>query len=289
VISFYRKYVRIIVAVLLLAGLQGCKEHSTPQINVRQTIPTRWVSGFLVPVFPSPEEQLNYTSSWFETQTEKKAALTAVSQFFPNALKQRAEAALELSYLGLGRDYRLATPEACLEALRNYREIITRFHTLPKICAKAYWYMGWISCDLLKDNKKGVEMHETVVARYPNTRLNLTPPVPWVTFITPQASTAKKVYEETNPLWADLSRLEIIRHADNADTVRKAFSGLWGGSGNQRIVGIALKLLLTRQDLGREMVPFAEEYLQKSTADAALQNDIRLALAGMRQPNKGIR
>jgi len=289
-VNFYcRKYVRILLAVLFLVGLQGCREPSTPQINARQTLLTHSVNGFQVPIFPSAEEQFNYTNSWFEKREEKKAALAAVSQFFPKALEQRGAAALELTYMELGRDYRQATPEDCRKAIENYRKIITRFHTLPEICAKAYWYMGWIYCDLLKEKEKGLEMYRLVVAHYPHIRRNLTPPVPWVTFITPTDTNPPPAQENANPLWADLARIEIIRYSDTADAARRAFFGLRQGNGNQQMVGIALKLLLHRQDLGREAVPFAEEYLQKPLPNPALQKDIRQLLANMELTGEGDR
>ncbi len=287
----YRNVLPAMLAMLLLLSLSGCKQRqSSSALMTNRKMPSVvQVDGFKVPVFPSAEEQLNYTHSWFESLEEKKAALAAVARFFPKATEQNGAAALDLAYLVLGRDYRLATTEKCKEAIDHYQQIIKEFHEFPQICAKATWYIGWISCDLLGDCPKGLMMYRTVVNNYPDERLNLTPAVPWVTFITPQSSADKKDQTTANPLWADLARIEIIRHADDASTAQKAFFEIWNGDRNKQVEGIALKLLLQRNDLSQEIVPYAEAYLRQTTVDTALQNDIRSVLPRLHPQGGGSR
>lgn len=285
----YRNLLPAMLAMLMLLSLPGCKQTQTSSVLManRKTLSVVQVGGFQVPVFPTAEEQLNYTHSWFESLEEKKAALVAVARFFPKATEQKGAAALDLAYLTLGRDYRLATTENCKEAIDRYQQIVKEFHDLPQICAKATWYIGWISCDLLRDCRKGLTMYRTVVNNYPDERLNLTPTVPWVTFIIPKNSAVKEDQTTAIPLWADLARIEIIRHADTAATAEKAFFEIWNGDRNKQVEGIALKLLLQRPDLRRKIVPYAETYLQQTSVDTALQNDIRSVLARLRQQSEG--
>lgn len=279
--SFYRTVLPPILAVLFLLFLQGCKDTSPPLITARKILPSTLINGFQVPVFPSPDEQLNYTQSWFDSQDEKKAALLAVTLLFPDAREQRGAAALDLSSLRLGQDYRLAAPAACLEAIQNYREIIEEFQDRPEICAKACWYMGWIFCDLLKDKKKGIEMYQIVVSRYPEIKMDMAPAIPWITIVAPADYTDMQSRYTTNQFWADIALVEIIRHAEEIHTVRKAFSLLWTDHRNSLNIGIALRVLLQRQDLRQEVIPFAQEYLLEKTTNPPLQNDIRSALAGI--------
>jgi hypothetical protein len=283
---FCRQYLLSFLAIFFFLILTGCDNSSTPLVAARKTLPTTIISGFQIPVFSSPDEQLNYTQSWFDSQDEKKASLLAVARLFPDATGQRAAAALDLSYQLLGQDYRLAASEICLEAIKNYREIIEEFQDLPEICAKAYWYMGWIFCDLLKDKKQGIEMYQIVVIHYPEMKLNRSPAVPWITIVAPIDNTDNQSHSTTSQFWADIALVEIIRNAEETDTVRKAFSHLWAGHRNSQNIGVALRLLLQRQDLDQETIPFAQEYLQEKTANPSLQNDVRDAVAGKTmQPN----
>jgi FMN phosphatase YigB (HAD superfamily) len=128
-------------------------------------------------------------------------------------------------------------------------------------------------------------MFDLVIADYPDTLLNLTPPVPWVTFVTPSALD-KKNKARANRYWSDLARLEIIRHPDTVDTARRTFFELWHGNRNPEIIGISLKLMLNYHDLNHEVVPLAKAFLKKTT-DTVLKNDISVTLeAVMRQPSE---
>jgi hypothetical protein len=284
---YYHNLLPTVLAVVLLLVLPGCKETSSPLTTNRKPLPVVLIDGFRVPVFPTVEEQFNYTRSWFESPEEKKASLIAIGRFFTQAREQQGEAALDLSFLELGQDYRLATAKECLEALSRYRKILQKFHDLPTVCAKAAWYMGWIYCDLLKENGNGLNMYQTVVTDYPEARLNLTSAVPWVTFISPSPDAAGKSQDNENPYWADLARIEIIRHEVDKEIVRKAFLGLWDSGRNNRGIGIAVKILLGRSDFFQETVPFAIQYLGHET-NQALANDIRLALVAGNTDGKGV-
>lgn len=277
----------ILLAVIFCLMLQGCDDSPAPLFAPPKTLATIPIDGFQVPVFPTAAEQFNYSHSWFDSQEEKRASLLAVARLFPEAREQRAEAALGLAYLLLGQDYRLAGPELCRQAIRGYRRVIEEFADLPGICAKAYWYMGWIFCDLLKDKEQGLEMYRTVVGRYPEVRLNLAPSAPWTTIVAPEKPETSRPREEPNQFWADIALLEIIRHSDEGALLRAAFAQLWSARRNDQIVGIALKLLLEKQAFAREAAPFARKYLQEKTANAALHGDIARALAGSAPPPAG--
>jgi hypothetical protein len=283
---YCRSFLPKVLAIVLLLILPGCKETSSPQITNRKPFPMILVDGFQIPVFPTAEEQFNYTRSWFESPEEKRASLIAITRIFTQAREQQGEAALDLSFLELGQDYRLATATDCLKVITRYRQILQEFQELPTICAKATWYIGWIYCDLLKEDGNGLDMYQTVVADYPQVRLNLTPAVPWITFINPSPDTTGKSQNNANPYWADLARIEIVRHGLDRKTVWKAFHELWDTGRNNQAIGIALKILLARPDFFQETVPFATQYLGHEN-NQTLANDIRLALVAGSADGKG--
>ncbi len=201
--------------------------------------------GYAFEHLATPEQQLQYTRTWFTDPKEKRVALELLIELFPQAKSIRAQAELELAYLALGDDYRFTDPAACRRALEKYGHIASEYTDLQSVCAKAHWYMGWIYADLLKQPRKAIEHYQVVVKRYPEALLNLKPPVPWVELVLPQAiKKPMAVYEYPAYKWSSIALLEIIRNSDNEEEQWHAFEKLWSDDPTSLTVGYAVRKLV---------------------------------------------
>ncbi len=251
-------------------------------------MPSVVIHGFSVPVFPSADEQLNYARSWFEEIGEKKAALSAVNRLYPDARTQWGEASLDLAYLELGNDYRLADRQACLNALKRYRNIITNFASLPQIGVKARWYSGWIYCDLLKEIDLGLEQFRLIARAYPKIKMSPALSAPWINLAYPMdPKNDSSVYGKSNHHWAGIALVEIIRHAPEDNTAFQAFEKIRKNYWDDLAAGFALRLMLNRPDLYPRLIPFMDKFLKENRSNAFLDSDIRsLAARVKQQPNE---
>jgi len=274
-----------VLMISLSLLLQGCNDSDQSFLPIEVALPTRMINGFQVPLFPSPEEQLTFTHSSFSSLDEKKAALEAVAAFFPDAAEQRGEAALDLAYLQMGSDYRQATVEQYRNAMAGYENIIEVYHQIPAICAKAYWYMGWISCNLLNDPGRGIEFFRVIVDRYPGAEMKTALNIPLVSISESQDMTDHLSGKEKKKYWSELSLLETVRCALDAQTARDAFLRLRAGDPGGRLTGNALRILLQRQVISPEAVRFAHEYLELKTDHPFIEADIRELVSQSRLPS----
>jgi len=239
--------------------------------------------GFSIPKFPTPADQLNYARSCFKSMAEKKAALQAVSILFPDARRQSGDAFLTLAYMKLGFDYRFTDPEKSRNAIAAYHKVIEKFKDLPSVLVKAYWYMGWIYCDLLGQDREGVRNYWIVVQKYPNLRIGISPPVPWVSLVYPgQHKNDKTANDKSGKKWASIALLEIIRHTVDDHQAWQAFDLLWKNYRNSVSTGLALKALLKdKKNLKNKILPFVKPYLNLNSANKFLAAEISKSTEGM--------
>ncbi len=274
--SFYFLLLLMTVTTVLFFG---CRQDTSLLDQPEEKLSTVAIDGYHIPVFPTPDEQFNYTRSWFKDFKEKRAALKGVLQLYPKARLQCGMAALDLAYSLLGSDYRMATEKQYHQAIAQYREILTSFSDVPDVIAKSHWYMGWIFCDLLKNRDQGIGHYQIILSHYPDIEMRLASPVPWVSIVYPVEQTSKQpLYTKPHIPWSSLAAIEIIRHVEDDKAAREALRSLWKKNKHHTTAGIGLKLVLHRENLYTTTLPLAQEYIRNQTANPYLQRDIEAVL-----------
>jgi hypothetical protein len=240
--------------------------------------------GYRVPIFATAEEQLTYARSSFDETPEKSAALKALGTIHPQDRHHAALAALELAFLELGDDYRLANANQCSLAKKHYLALLEHYSDLPAIAAKALWYLGWISSDLEHDTQLGMAYHRRLIATYPDEILSFLSPAPWLTIgpAVPDA-TPPSAYPKSALTWAGIAHLEIIRNSTDRDQAWQSFTAIQQMAAGDLFVAQALKVLVERHGFEPRSEQLARAYLDNSGADAALKNDLHLALSSYRR------
>lgn len=269
------------ILFILLSTSSGCEQRQMDRTEIQNPVPvTVSRDGYTVCVFPTAEEQLRYARGSFSDPQEKRLALQVLLERYPESRVIRGQAELELAYLALGHDYRLADPSACRQALECYAQVIGTYEDLPSICAKAYWYMGWILTDLLQEKRSGMDKYWVVVDRYPDEIMRLEPAPPWVRLVLPEGRNKERaVYEQPAYYWSSLALLEIIRTGENLEERRNAFQTLWLHDSNSLATGFALlKLLCSTPALAGEISEYAGAYLESGNPTRSLAEDIRKTL-----------
>ncbi len=276
-----------LVILLLALLLISCSE--APSENSETVAEQRFVeiSGRRVPVFLSAEEQLNYSRSWFAETDDKKAALRALVQLYPEKRQYSALAELDLAYLELGGDYRFAPEHAAFTALKAYKEVLRNYAEFPYVQAKAYWYIAWIYSDLLQDIHKGLEYFQRVAHDFPNEQVVLLPSAPWVSIIYPdEEDIGKTLYSPPANYWAALALVEIIRYTENDETAWQSFLSLWRNYRETVSVGFGLRLILARRCHVDEALLLAREFLENDFSNVHLLGDIQQLINAM-HPGEG--
>lgn len=266
---------------LFLLQLTPCAASSAAHSDIPSR--TLLVDGRQVPVFATPEEQLRYARSTFDETEEKSAALKAQKLIHPGAREHVALAALELAFLSLGDDYRLADRNMFILARNNYLGVLEAYPDLPAIAAKALWYLGWIACDLEGDRQQGIRWYQRLITLYPDEKLSLAPPVPWLTIRADPDRQQHAAYPKAVLTWTDMANLEIVRHTVNREQAWQSFNAIRRPGGNEPFVAAALKVLVERHGFDEKSEGLVREYLQKPDASHALKNDLLLALSVYRR------
>lgn len=274
-------------ATLLLAGCDPAAD-SQPAEETASAESFVTVDGYRIPTLPSAPLQLSYGRSSFEDLREKDAALKAVSQHHPGERLYGGLAALERAYLSLGADYRLATGKQKAVAKEKYLEVLDSYHDSPEISAKALWYLGWISCDLFDDPKSGINYYLTLLNSYPEEQLRLLPAAPWRSiYLDESGQDPLMSYPRSAMSWADIARLEIIRHSPDGELAWHAFLAIRDRNPSGLLTGQGLKLLADRRGMGEKSGPLIEQYLEAGPAETALKEDLRQLLASyLQQKNR---
>lgn len=272
-------HVLIVIVALSLTLFAGCRDESSHQMREapQAFLP---INGYQIPILSNPDEQLSYTRSSFSDTTEKKAALEAMANLLPGARRHRGIAALELAYLRLGSDYRLASEREYQQAVEEYRKIIGEYSDMPEIRAKALWYVGWVYCDLLGETPKGLASYQDLIEQYPQEKMSLLPPAPWVSvFDQEEYKSETGQYIKSKHSWATIALIEIIRHSADDTTAWNAFQQLWQGEHHNLEIGVALKLLAGRDALVEKIQPYIHKFLESGNAGSHFKKDIDVALA----------
>ncbi len=266
--------------LLVLCLLAACQSGSGPEQGTDRQQHFLVIDTFPIPVLATPEDQLAYARATFEEIEEKSAALQAIRVMHPIARLHAATAELELAYLELGADYRLADAHKSALATRKYRAILREYSDFPGIAAKSLWYLGWIACDLHQNKDEGLEYYQEIVDKYPQELVNFLPPAPWLTIRPTDESKEHQPYYRKSALsWASIAQLEIIRHTASEEKAWRSFSAIGEKHGNDGFTGLALKTLIASHGFGGSAELQARKYLADNTADKALQDDLHFALA----------
>ncbi len=261
--------------LLIFAAATGCREKhiETGGQQKGRAVVTR--DGFDIPVFETASDQLNYARSLFSSPNEKFAALKVLIDGFPQDREKRGEARLELAYLYLGDDFRLAGRAECERALAAYESIARDYGDLPSVATKAYWYMAWIYTDLLSDKKRGITLYSILAENYPENSFSRISPVPWLDLIFPGPRTKPYTAEDRYVhSWASLALLEIIRNTDDEIMKKSAFKKLWREHGNSLATGYALREMLRQASSPDDFAGEIKAYIKINTVNPELNRDL---------------
>ncbi|MCP4760894.1 MAG: hypothetical protein GY870_03870, partial [archaeon] len=173
---FNQTFLKILFGFSIL--LSSCSEEPASLFLVQSELPNIEFQGFYIPQFPTAQGQLNYAKSGFGDSKKKKAALEIISFLFPESQVQCGNAALILSYMKLGIDYRFANKHDFNNAVISYHEVMQNYSRHPQILIKANWYLGWIYCDLLNQKKTGLAYYWYIVKTWPELQMGISSPVP---------------------------------------------------------------------------------------------------------------
>ena len=274
---------RKMLAAMLLAGwlVTACgaekphSDHAKGPVEIQQI----QMDGISIPVFQSAGEQYHYAKSLSGRPLEKAAALKVLTRRFPEDRTKTGHARLELAYLKLGSDFRLAKTSDCRAALREYEKIVREYEGLSSICVKARWYMAWIYTDLLGDKEKGLRVYTFLAQHYPNESYSRVSPVPWLELVFPD--NGEKPYSADDRAintWASLALLEIIRNTDENRQKREAFDQLWSRYRQSLTTGYALREMLYSGEDSERMAGYVREYVTFSTVNPELTKDLQSLL-----------
>lgn len=267
---------RCAVLAAMLFSSSSCDstgEKASEQVEAQSHLE---IGDFQIPVFTTPEEQFGYTRSWFAAKEMKHATLKAFLHLYPEEREKSGLIALDLAYLKLGSDYRFAPENLVVAALSSYRAIVEEFGDYSAIAAKALWYTGWIYTNLLHDRKNGFAAYRRVISEYPREPISRLPTPPWLSLTFAQEKAQSNSSTTTRDShWAALALLEIIKHAEDAESGWQAFRKLWQEYPDDIATGIGLRVVLTRGYHLDELLAIAEQFLERGVSNIHLFNDIR--------------
>lgn len=265
-----------------------------PETVVMTKVMTKVITrfeGYDIPQFQTAKAHLDYAGSLVSDSRHKAAVLKFLLSRFPESRKETGRAAMELAYLGLGDDYRLAGRKECENALAAYEKIMTLYSDFPEICAKTCWYMGWIYTDLLNDRKRGIRMYLKVRELYPKQSIKAVSPVPWLPLVSGDEGRKNPVVNRKKPFtWDSLALLEIVKNSRKTDQRFSALALLRKDYPESLPTGFALLSLLAdmpvNQNLSvnQNLKDAALAYIKVNKANLRLNNDIASILSNARYP-----
>ncbi|MCK5541641.1 MAG: hypothetical protein KAI40_03035 [Desulfobacterales bacterium] len=273
-----KKHAIVIMLLLAVATLllNGCSDELNSLSFPKSELKVISFQGFKIPQFPTAHDQLNFAKSGFPDSEEKKAAFEIISYIFPEAEVECGNAALYLAYMNFGYDYRFATKEDYYNAIKAYHDVISNYKGHPQLLVKAYWYLGWIHCDLLQEKEVGIQYFWHIVKTYPDIEIGISSPVPWVSLVYPLTiKGVKPAKDKAKRQWAGIALLEIIRHAHDKTEVDKAFDVLWKEYRKSVSTGLAIKLMLMNEEYAQKALPYVEQYLALDIANLYLAKEIK--------------
>jgi len=282
----HRRYRSILVCgriflICILTLLAGCAEQSGEPEGTHRAVQRADYNGFSIPLFSTATAQFNYAKSLLANPEVKAAALRVLIERFPENRREMGEARLELAYMQLGDDFRLADHAACRRALKDYAAIAGEFSDLPAVFTKALWYRGWIHADLLDEKEKGIAIYSDLAEKYPGHSFSRISPVPWLDLIFPNPRTEPYTADDRHThSWAGLALSEIVRLADDNTRRTAAFEKLWREHRGNLATGYALREILKRSDSPGELSQKIFTFIELNTVNPALNRDLVSHLAG---------
>jgi len=272
--------------LLIFLLLSGCRDSACESDELQGRVNRVNYDSFSIPIFEAASEQLNYARSLFFNPNEKSAALKVLINRFPEDREKSGEARLELAYMYLGDDFRLADRAACERALSAYESIIGEYADIPSVFTKAHWYIGWIHADLLHDKDRGVALYSVLAENYPKNSFSRISPVPWLDLIFP--SRGKKPYTADDRhicSWAGLALLEIVRNTDDKRKKMEAFETLWKEHRNSLATGYALKEILRTSAAPEKMEQMIETFIDLNAVNPKLNKDLEMYVSAKKKPS----
>ncbi|TKB09997.1 hypothetical protein [Desulforhopalus sp. IMCC35007] len=249
-LSQSRALLRLFHGFLLIVISCSCQQAPQNESQQRDAIFYEQIDNFNIPKLKTANEQLAFARASIEEGPQKLAAFKAVALFYPQAREQKGFAALEIAYLHLGDDYRLARKEECIQALQQYREIASLYQDIPAISAKALWYHGWILTDLLHHISEGRQSYIELIQRYTDEKISILAPAPWTSLNLDEKTRSHQPYlRETGFTWGELALLELIRNSPSAEPALHYYNNLQARSPKSNVLSLAKTLLLTKGDL----------------------------------------
>ena len=240
----------LFLGALLILLTCSCKQNSEEKPSINNNISYEDIDGFDIPRLETANEQLAFARASIDNRLQKIAAFKAVTQFFPQAESQKGFAALEIAYLQLGDDYRLARPEECKYAAEQYLHIAQQYEELPEIAAKALWYHGWILSDLLQEIPAGTQSYYDLIQRYSDEKISVLPPAPWTTMnLDEETRTHQPYLAKTAVTWGEMAYLELIRNTSAAELAFQYYVDLRTSSPHSALLLLAKNLLVKKEDI----------------------------------------
>ena len=241
---------RLFHGFLLIVISCSCQQAPQNESEQIEAIFYEQIDNFNIPKLNTANEQLAFARGSIEESPRKLAAFKAVARFYPEAREQKGLAALEIAYLHLGDDYRLARTEKCILALEQYREIASQYQDIPAISAKALWYHGWILTDLLQHISEGRRSYLELIQRYTDEKISILAPAPWTSLNLDEKNRSHQPYlRETAFTWGELAFLELIRNSPATVPALQYYNNLQASFPKSGVLSLAKTLLLTKSDL----------------------------------------
>ena len=259
----------------LFTVLSSCTSEDHPLESPR-TVQTIQIDNFPIPVYATGDKQLYHARSLPTSRPDKTAWLKSVQQFHQADTHNGGIAALELAYLELCPDHRLAGVDQAQKAIAALRHITREYKTHNDIVSGALWYIGWIYTDLLHDTKNGIESYLQILERPPATLLPPSSTSRWPSLAT-ENNRSEINTQEFQYSWNDLARLQIIRYSMDRDQAWQAFSTLSPPADEKPrgyLEGKALQLFFKRFKADTQSTARLEVYLNKANIPELIQKDL---------------
>jgi len=272
------------IFLTLLLGLAllvtGCSPPPAEEQITGSDHPFREIDQRAIPELPTAAEQLAYALSRFTDLTEQRAALKAVATLHPKDRRATGLAALELAYLELGEDYRLAGPEHIERARQYYQRILSAYPELAEVAARAHWYLGWIATELETDAAPGLVHYQELINRFPEEKLSLPEPAPWLTIDLIDDNDLQRSTPPQLPVtWADLARLEIVRHSTDRQRSWQHLLTLTEPGSMPQILTRALTVMVEQHGISCEIDKRILSALERMDLDELQRSDLQALLA----------
>ncbi|MEE4134635.1 MAG: hypothetical protein V2I32_01040 [Desulforhopalus sp.] len=260
--------------------MTGCSPPPAAEQTTGSDHPFREIDQRAIPELPTAAEQLAYALSRFTDLTEQRAALKAVATLHPKDRRATGIAALELAYLELGEDYRLAGPEHIERARQYYQRILSAYPELAEVAARAHWYLGWIATELEADSASGLEHYQELINRFPGERLSLPEPAPWLTIdLIDDSDLQRSAPPQLTVTWADLARLEIVRYSTDRQLTWQHLLTLTEPRSMPQILTRALTVMVEQHGTNCEINKRIHSALERVDLDDLQRSDLQALLA----------